>query len=56
MSYKLFSSDITIRYIRKYLERPTIAISRIDAYNGDTVTFYSNILNLALTDTRSATL
>ncbi len=41
MSYKLFSPDITIKYIRRYLERPIIAISRIDAYNGDTVTFYS---------------
>lgn len=29
-----------IKYIRRYLERPIIAISRIDAYNGDTVTFY----------------
>ena len=55
-SYKLFSPDITIKYIRRYLERPIIAISRIDAYNGDTVTFYSNILNPALSDTRSATL
>lgn len=56
MSYKLFSPDITIKYISRYLERPILAISRIDAHNGDTVTFYSNILNPALSDTRSATL
>ena len=32
--------DITIKYISRYLERPTIATSRIDNYDGDFVTFH----------------
>ena len=36
----LCSPDITIRYINRYLGRPAIAPSRINAYNGDSVTFH----------------
>lgn len=36
----LCSPDITIKYISRYLGRPVIATSRIDAYDGDSVTFH----------------
>lgn len=36
----LCSPDITIKYISRYLGRPVIATSRLDAYNGDSVTFH----------------
>lgn len=32
--------DVTIKYISRYLGRPVIATSRIDAYDGDNVTFH----------------
>lgn len=32
--------DITIKYISRYLGRPVIATSRIDNYDGETVTFH----------------
>ena len=32
------SPDITIKYISRYLGRPVIATSRIDAYDGTSVT------------------
>ena len=32
--------DVTIKYISRYLRRPVIATSRIDAYDGDNVTFH----------------
>lgn len=32
--------DITVKYISRYLGRPVIASSRIDHYDGDTVTFH----------------
>ena len=32
--------DITIKYISRYLGRPVIATSRIDAYDGENVTFH----------------
>ena len=34
------SPDITIKYISRYLGRPVIATSRIDAYDGTSVTFH----------------
>ncbi|WP_328285423.1 transposase [Enterocloster clostridioformis] len=34
------SPDITIKYIIRYLGRPVIATSRIDAYDGNFVTFH----------------
>ena len=34
------SPDITIKYISRYLGRPVIATSRIDSYDGDSVTFH----------------
>lgn len=36
----LCSPDITIKYISRYLGRPVIATSRIDIYDGDSVTFH----------------
>jgi len=36
----LCSPDITIKYISRYLGRPVIATSRIDSYDGDSVTFH----------------
>ena len=36
----LCSPDTTIKYISRYLGRPVIATSRIDAYDGDSVTFH----------------
>ena len=36
----LCSPDITIKYISRYLGRPVIATSRMDAYDGDSVTFH----------------
>lgn len=30
------------KYIERYLGRPVIATSRIDSYDGDTVTFHYN--------------
>lgn len=36
----LCTPDITIKYISRYLGRPVIATSRIDDYDGDTVTFH----------------
>lgn len=36
----LCSPNITIKYISRYLGRPVIATSRIDAYDGDSVTFH----------------
>ena len=36
----LCSPDITVKYITRYLGRPVIATSRIDAYDGDYVTFH----------------
>lgn len=36
----LCSSDVTIKYISRYLGRPVIATSRIDNYDGDFVTFH----------------
>ena len=36
----LCSPDITIKYISRYLGRPVIAASRIDSYDGDSVTFH----------------
>lgn len=36
----LCTPDITIKYISRYLGRPAIATSRIDAYDGYTVTFH----------------
>lgn len=36
----LCSPDITIKYISRYLGRPVIATSRIDVYDGDSVTFH----------------
>uniref|UniRef100_UPI003FA42158 IS91 family transposase n=1 Tax=Enterocloster clostridioformis TaxID=1531 RepID=UPI003FA42158 len=36
----LCSPDITIKYISRYLVRPVIATSRIDAYDGNFVTFH----------------
>lgn len=36
----LCSPDVTIKYISRYLGRPVIATSRIDAYDGDSVTFH----------------
>ena len=32
--------DVSIKYISRYLGRPVIATSRIDAYDGDNVTFH----------------
>lgn len=34
--------DIVLKYIGRYLGRPVIASSRIDSYDGDTVTFHYN--------------
>ena len=34
--------DTVIKYIGRYLGRPTIALSRIDSYDGETVTFHYN--------------
>ena len=34
--------DKVIKYIGRYLGRPVIATSRIDSYDGDTVTFHYN--------------
>ena len=31
--------DVTIKYISRYLGRPVIATSRIDAYDGDNLLF-----------------
>ena len=36
----LCKPDVTIKYISRYLGRPVIATSRIDAYDGDNVTFH----------------
>ena len=36
----LCSPHITVKYISRYLGRPVIATSRIDAYDGDSVTFH----------------
>lgn len=36
----LCTPDITIKYISRYLGRPVIATSRIDKYDGETVTFH----------------
>ena len=36
----LCTPDITIKYISRYLGRPVIATSRIDAYDGENVTFH----------------
>ncbi|MUB67167.1 IS91 family transposase [Hungatella hathewayi] len=36
------SPDSVIKYIGRYLGRPVIATSRIDSYDGDTVTFHYN--------------
>ena len=36
----LCTPDITIKYISRYLGRPVIATSRIDAYDGGNVTFH----------------
>ena len=36
----LCTPDITIKYISRYLGRPVIATSRIDRYDGDTVSFH----------------
>ena len=36
----LCTPDITIKYISHYLSRPVIATSRIDNYDGKTVTFH----------------
>lgn len=32
--------DVTLKYISRYLGRPVIATSRIDSYDGDSVTFH----------------
>nr|WP_289702140.1 transposase [Enterocloster clostridioformis] len=40
LSLKLCPPDVTIKYISRYLGRPVIATSRIDAYDGDCVTFH----------------
>ena len=34
--------DTVVKYIGRYLGRPTIALSRIDSYDGETVTFHYN--------------
>lgn len=34
--------DIVLKYVGRYLGRPVIATSRIDSYDGDTVTFHYN--------------
>lgn len=34
------SPDIAIKYISRYLGRPVIATTRIDDYDGDSVTFH----------------
>lgn len=39
-SPNLCTPDITIKYISRYLGRPTIATSRIDKYDGEFVTFH----------------
>jgi hypothetical protein len=36
----LCTPDITIKYISRYLGRPVIATSRIDSYDGESVTFH----------------
>lgn len=38
----LCDSDTVIKYISRYLGRPTIASSRIDSYDGENVTFHYN--------------
>ena len=38
----LSDSKTVIKYIGRYLGRPVIATSRIDSYDGDTVTFHYN--------------
>ncbi|MFR7848194.1 MAG: transposase [Coprococcus phoceensis] len=38
----LSDSKTVIKYIGRYLGRPVIATSRIDNYDGDTVTFHYN--------------
>lgn len=39
---KLCNSDTVVKYISRYLGRPVIALKRIDAYDGETVTFHYN--------------
>lgn len=41
MSNKCNSNHV-IKYIGRYLGRPVIATSRIDSYDGDSVTFHYN--------------
>ena len=36
----LCTPDVTIKYISRYLGRPVIATSRIDHYDGESVTFH----------------
>ncbi len=38
----LCDTDTVVKYISRYLGRPVIAISRIDSYDGENVTFHYN--------------
>ena len=38
----LSDTNTVIKYISRYLGRPVIALSRIDSYDGDNVTFHYN--------------
>ena len=38
----LCDPDTVVKYISRYLGRPVIALSRIDSYDGESVTFHYN--------------